>query len=461
MTALVAPVIVGAAGIAVDFNVGVTTKSTLQGAVDAAILTAASSGETDAKKLRALFDKALAGNYKPEDGAVPTITDFKLDGKFITVNATIDVPLTFTKVFTDKDFKVAVLSQAVAGSSNLVDIALVLDNTYSMTGQKLADLKTASNALFDVFEKADTKKTQARFGIVPFSKYVNVGTNQRGQSWLSVAADTSTTKTENKCTTTKPIVSQDCTKTTKTTYNDGVPVTSTQTTCTNQVYGPETTTCKDVTTTSTNKWYGCVYSRAEGLDTSDALTVNNVVKRYTGIMGNTTCGSAIQPLTNDYKVLRAAIAAMVANNETYIAPGVLWGWNVLSPDAPFTEGYAYGAQNKKYVVIMTDGANTIYPKYVKNQDYSGHNSAGAPTDKDYAAYVKTSDGMLTTTCSNVKKAGIAIFTVAVGVDEKGTAEALASCATTTDMAFTTKDSSELTKIFGAIAAQIMTPRLTM
>lgn len=445
-TAIVLPVVIGAAGVAVDFNVGVTTKTDLQNALDAAVLSAASSGETDKDALRRLFDKTLAANLSRAD-ATPTITQFKIDGKYITAQATMNVPLTFTRIFTDRPFNVAALSQAVAGNASLVDVALVLDNTYSMVGTKLADLKTASNKLLDVFENADTKRTQARFAVVPFSRYVNIGLNQRNKNWLTVANDTSTTKTENKCTKSKPIISQDCTKYTETRYNDGVPYTYTGSTCKNQVYGPEKTTCKDVTTTTSTKWSGCVYSRAETLDILDS---DVVAKKYTGIM-NQSCGSAIQPLTNDYKVLKAAIKAMVANDETFIAPGVLWGWNVLSPAAPFEEGLAYEPQNKKYMVIMTDGANTLSPAYKKSQAYTPHT----------AKVVATSDKLLLTTCANAKAAGVTVFTVGVGVTESGTADALASCATAPDMAFSVKNTTGLVDIFESIANKIMTPRLTM
>ena len=41
----------------------------------------------------------------------------------------------------------------------------------------------------------------------------------------------------------------------------------------------------------------------------------------------------------------------------------MWGWRVLSPTAPFTEGRAYTANdNKKILVLMTDGENTYYPQ---------------------------------------------------------------------------------------------------
>ena len=52
---------------------------------------------------------------------------------------------------------------------------------------------------------------------------------------------------------------------------------------------------------------------------------------------------------------------MVANGGTHINWGAIWGWRIISPDEPFTEGASYGtADSTKAVIILTDGANTAY-----------------------------------------------------------------------------------------------------
>jgi hypothetical protein len=43
------------------------------------------------------------------------------------------------------------------------------------------------------------------------------------------------------------------------------------------------------------------------------------------------------------------------------AEGLAWGWRVLSPSAPFTEGRPYNDPSdpvRKVIVLMTDGENT-------------------------------------------------------------------------------------------------------
>ncbi len=96
-------------------------------------------------------------------------------------------------------------------------------------------------------------------------------------------------------------------------YNDGVPYTYNQKICSSTVYGDEIETCADKTTTY--KWTGCVGSRTNPLDTQDI----SPDKKYPGLL-NTSCGAAITTLTSDYTKLRAAIKAMVANDEPISRP---------------------------------------------------------------------------------------------------------------------------------------------
>jgi hypothetical protein len=55
-----------------------------------------------------------------------------------------------------------------------------------------------------------------------------------------------------------------------------------------------------------------------------------------------------------------------------VVGGLMWGWRALSPEAPFTEGAAYGA-SEKHIVIFTDGFNAA-----AEQEYWGF---AAPTTR--------------------------------------------------------------------------------
>lgn len=447
LTALIAVPVTAAAGIAIDFANAYGTRADLQTALDAAVLAAASSGQTDEDKLRTIVDNVFLANLQKNSGENPKVTDFAVSpDRHISARAQAEAAVTLASIIQPNGINVAVTAEALAGSEDKIEIALVLDNTYSMVGKPLTDLKAASNALLDVFEKIDKDKSMTRFSLVPFSRYVNVGMSYRNASWMSVANDTSTTK--EVCSTSRPVISQTCTTKKETRYNDGVPYQANVTTCTNQVYGDPVKTCK--MQTSTVKWTGCVGSRTNPLDTNDV----SPDKKYTGMM-NTSCGAALTTLTNDYKSLRKSIAAMVANDETFIAPGIMWGWNTLSSTEPFTHGAAYDADVKKFIVLMTDGTNTVYPSYPGHSNKDGKDAVKA------AAQIEKSDALLQSVCANAKDKKVTIFTVAVGISpSSSTAVALGKCATDSEKALIISDSAKLVATFEEIAAQIMSPRLT-
>ena len=65
---------------------------------------------------------------------------------------------------------------------------------------------------------------------------------------------------------------------------------------------------------------------------------------------NYLCDSKpILPLTTDKASVVTMIQGLIAKGGTNILEGLMWGWRVLSPEAPFTEGRAYNdAENTKY-----------------------------------------------------------------------------------------------------------------
>ena len=65
-------------------------------------------------------------------------------------------------------------------------------------------------------------------------------------------------------------------------------------------------------------------------------------------------------LTNVASTINSAIDALVAKGSTVIPAGLLWGWRVISPTPPFTDGADY-ANDKvtKAIVLLTDGENDV------------------------------------------------------------------------------------------------------
>jgi hypothetical protein len=116
---------------------------------------------------------------------------------------------------------------------------------------------------------------------------------------------------------------------------------------------------------TTTNWRGCILERSGGADVTDAPTPNWGMYRYTSIFSrfntdgtcrtysnnnpNADCTNArVVPLTNNRSVLDGAINSLTAAGNTYGNVGMVWGWRVISPDPPFTEGtpmmMSYGAK---------------------------------------------------------------------------------------------------------------------
>ena len=151
---------------------------------------------------------------------------------------------------------------------------------------------------------------------------------------------------------------------------------------------------------------------------------------------------------------------MHADGYTNILEGLTWGWRTLSPGEPFTQGAPYDLENNsKFIILMTDGANTVpnnpgggldsaYTAFgYADQDRLGTNHS------NHAMVGKMNDYTLEA-CANVKAAGIKIFTIAFDINDAQTVAMLKSCASSSDSAFTAGTTSELSSTFAEIAGSL-------
>ena len=70
--------------------------------------------------------------------------------------------------------------------------------------------------------------------------------------------------------------------------------------------------------------------------------------------------SPIVALTDSRASIEAGIDAMVARGNTNLPEGLMWGWRVVSPGLPYTEGKSFTDKEwRKVVVFMTDGDNDV------------------------------------------------------------------------------------------------------
>jgi Flp pilus assembly protein TadG len=202
--------------------------------------------------------------------------------------------------------------------------------------------------------------------------------------------------------------------------------------------------------------------------TGNKATVANIT--VGGLSGgpNFMCTSApLLPLSTDKATIKNAINAMVAQGATSVGEGAAWGWRVLSPGAPFTDGREYNTDNNtKVLVLMTDGQNTYYPnsKFLKSwYDIYGY------VDRNHLGTTSTSSSTLTQimdqrtlqACNNMKAAGVIIYTVAFQIpgDQAGALDLLNSCASDEDKYYAPGTNAELLNAFNSIAMDISELRI--
>ncbi len=192
--------------------------------------------------------------------------------------------------------------------------------------------------------------------------------------------------------------------------------------------------------------------------------------------------NALTPLTATKATIKTAINDMSPQGYTNIHQGTIWGYHMLSPGKPLTEGKAFEASTSKVMIVMTDGENTVdnygstainladtmqaygYPgvrSTTGGQSYNGriYSSANPYPDSDEAV-TEAMDARTLEACTNAKAAGITIYTIGLNAPNQKTIDLLTDCASGDDLAYFPTASSELTDVFEEIANQLANLRLS-
>lgn len=502
----------------VDLHRAATVRSSLQDALDAAALAAARSQYTDAAGVQRIGMASLRANMQNFTGVTldESATSFTLTPERVVIavaRANVDAIIAdillppYGQVL-DDELPVTASSE-VMRSNNRVEVALVLDNTGSMAGTKLANTKTAAIDLIDRLAAADGRSVEpdaVRISLVPFSFTVRVPTDDGQQpTWMtnsgSHTGGTGATGLFDTAVGRFTLFEQlntrwaGCVEARPQPYDirDTEPVTTDLATMFVPYFAPDIP--DNVYTDSTYRsWTGLEPNNYLDDGTGFPSSVNSTnraqvwrdrqarASKYSstprdtlddGFGPNRDC--VIQPLlrlTNDYDALRAGVNAMFAHGNTQVPMGAIWGWHTLSPNAPFGDGRPYSQERLlKIMILMTDGENVL----------SGNSSPNAST---YSAQGYIWQGRLGITsgsnaqrrtaldnrldhptagredlCGNMKAQGIIIYTVAVQVD--AAAQALMErCATSSDHYFNVTSASAIGAAFDRIAGSIENLRIT-
>jgi hypothetical protein len=176
----------------------------------------------------------------------------------------------------------------------------------------------------------------------------------------------------------------------------------------------------------------------------------------------------IIPLTSDRTGLTDAAEDLDywCRGGTLSNVGMIWGWRVLSPTEPFTEGAAYSNLLwKKAIILMTDGDNNLFDK------------GGTDATSDYTAYGRLSDNELGTTssteaktevnermeeiCTAMKEKGITIYTVTFASNINETTKGYYErCASDPGKYYDAPTQEDLSEAFETIAKQLSNLHIT-
>lgn len=462
--AIILPVLLMLAGGAIDLHRAANARSSSQDAADMAVLAAAASRDQDLENLTAtakkFFEENLDDRYiRPQF----TSTVDEPEQAYLRLRATVSVPTMFMGIIGIKEMPVTVSATATRGAADKVELALVLDNTWSMSERdatgttKIDALKSAARLLVDELMIGASDKV--KIGVVPYADYVNVGTSNRSQPWVSVPADY-TTSTPRTCKTVS--TRQECTRGAPKTCTRSVDGVSESYDCT-----PSVCTTVPVTPyescsgggTQTYRWFGCVGSRREGVM---RLNDTHPDKPYPGFLSTSqNCLNPITPLTDQRATVRSAVQGLVVNVGgyrplTYIPSGLIWGVNMLSEVEPLSDAQPYDSANRnprKILVLMTDGENTLRfnPSNGRHVAFSTNGSS--------AAQLRASNDDTVAICRYAKSNNIEVYTVALAVESSSARGMLEECASSEEHFFDARDTTALRSAFSAIAASINRVRL--
>jgi Flp pilus assembly protein TadG len=487
--------LVGIMGGAVDITRQQHYRVEIANALDAAAIALVRHGATsdsDAEAFLARYVGTMVPNGG-EDGML-TIEGYKADklasGYHVTVNATMKTA--FLPLLGMQEMPIHIESEVQMTGGNY-EVALALDNTGSMAEHdKIGALKDASNHLIDTLYKDSGSADRVKMALVPFTTTVNIRGAAFKPEWLDPQGLGLGKHAEDSYD--RPVSRLDIFDALSNgrTGTDGLPV----------------------------DWKGCVVARADGHDIDDAAPGNDPATRWTPYLSpdgadsdtsrrtpswamqnsylsdqtggkgtaldrlrntdkyfhpivsarfdpfdtdngpNQSCRGPIVELTNDQQRMHDAIDAMQPGGFTHIPQGLAWGWRVLSPGEPFTQGAPYSDKStQKVLVLLSDGKNTFPDTYTS---YGYRADGRLATDERTG--VKKLNEKVSAICEAVKAKGIRLYMILLEENDSATRQIFEDCASVSSdgkpLYYEVPDAADLDAAFASIGADLTTLRVT-
>lgn len=415
-------VLVGATGSAIDMGRAQYVQARMSSALDAAGLAAGSVINT--QSAQSVAERYFYGNFR--DGFMEVeisnlVATPNADNTRINLSVEGRVDTTFMQVLGITEVNVSATSEVTRAMKGL-ELVLSMDNTGSMAGTKLTDMKTAATDLVNILYGDNAEVDDLWIGLVPFSQTVNIGTSR--SAWVNSNG-----------------------------FN----------------WGP-------------TSWMGCVDARTNPLDTQDTPPTDTAT-RFTAYYWadhdsyndwrrsdgtyrtplttargpNKYCPSEVTPMTANKTTILNGINAMTAAGNTHTNLGAVWGWRMLSPN---WRGYWGGDMNTnnlplnyntalmtKVLILLTDGENT-HSNSVRTAYRYLNNGVLGTTNSTTAVTVL--DARLTAVCDAMKAQGIVIYTIMFDLSNVGVENLFRNCASNPAYFFDSATPEELSVAFHTI-----------
>jgi len=438
---IMAPLLIGVAGMSLDYSQAYLVKQRLAQALDAAALAATASGTDQAVIEQKVLD-FFAANYPNNKIGVaftPTVT---VVGDEVIVSGTAQYQTLFLRIIGINTIDVEATTTVLREVQG-IEVVLVMDNTGSMsTNNNISTLRTAANNFVYIMYGIDVDDGAAasaasldamvtrdpqyiKVGLVPYSGSVNVGPYGLGEDKNGDYYGTAFV---------------------------------------NNPFNLQYTT-NSSSSVSNNNWLGCVEAQPYPADTTDNQGPWDMYRYCRDDNDNANCHgywyysnyypykgpnyhcpkTPVTPLSSSPSELRTSNDMMTARGYTHGNYGMAWGYRLLSPDFPFEEGVAWTNQYwRKAIVMMTDGVNTIHPYYSAYGRTWDHNLTPSDLNDRFAEV-----------CQSLKDQGAIIYTVtfAGGVSES-TKDFYRECATSPDYFFDAPGQQDLIDTFEEISRQL-------
>lgn len=401
--ALMVVVLLLAIGAAVDVGRWLHARDQTSSAIDAAVLAGGrvlQTNSSDTAGAIAAAEKYYAENVTSrlpvvDDSVAFTTAD---NGSAMTASGTAYIKTPFLQLANISRLPLIDMAEAKAQRKiGNKEVALMLDVTGSMAGQKLEDLKAAAKDLIEIL--LPEGQTTVKVSLVPFSEDVRLPTT----SALNIARGTA-----------------------------GLP------NC-RRLKNGNSSSCSTNVNGSTDYYRStCVVERSGTEKYTDAAPAAGkyVMAHYTrdstGSGSNKVgkcvipAGSEIMPLTDDKAALLAKITGLKDGGGTAGHIGTAWAWYTLSPNWgslwSSNQPQPYDTSDlKKIAVLMTDGEYNT--EYDKNGVKTGSPNAGAAVNG-------TANTQAAALCSAMKQKGIEVWTIGFDLGSPGNAayQMLKTCA---------------------------------